>query len=60
MEEFDRDDLDNLVDGRMDEEVNEYLEQQDDDNPSEEIAEEKVVPVKVRVKKPQPKLDPER
>lgn len=69
MEEFDVNDLDDLVenvagyydddDGGRDERE-ERFEQPVNGNELEENEQKRIVPVKIRVKKPQPKLDPER
>lgn len=58
--DIDVNDLDDLFEHRMHEDDNEDLARQDDLNEQEQNIEEKVVPVKIRVKKPQPKLDPAR
>lgn len=58
--DIDLNDLDDLFEHRMHEDDNEDLSQQDNTNGQEENTDEKVVPVKIRVKNPQPKLDPAR
>lgn len=58
--DIDVNDLDDLFEHRMLDDVNEDLAQQDNPNEQGQNAEEKVVPVKIRVKNPQPKLDPAR
>lgn len=58
MEEFYDDDLDNLVERQLDEDINENPEQEVENQ--EENDKKRIVPVKIRVKKPQPKLNPER
>lgn len=63
MDDYDDNDLDNLVERHVGDEVSEFLEQQMQqlvDENQGEIEEKRIVPVKVRVKRPQPKLDPER
>lgn len=61
----DDNDLDNLVEnrGHDEEDADDERQRQNDEREGlgdGEAAEEKVVPVKIRVKKPQPKLDPAR
>ncbi|XP_025413747.1 TIMELESS-interacting protein [Sipha flava] len=58
MEEFYGDDLDNMVERHLDEDNDENPEQEEENK--EENDEKRIVPVKIRVKKPQPKLNPER
>lgn len=60
MEEFDGNDLDNLIERHLDEDINLNPEQDEDNRVPGENEEKKIVPVKIRVKKPQPKLNPER
>lgn len=61
MEDFDDNDLDNLVDRHdIDVDVNEYLEQQDPSKEGDGEEEKRVVPIKIRVKRPQSKLNVER
>lgn len=55
----DFDDLDHLVDRYSDEDVNERAEQQELDE-KEETSEKRIVPVKLTVRRPQPKLNAER
>ncbi|XP_025200809.1 TIMELESS-interacting protein [Melanaphis sacchari] len=59
MDDFDENDFDNLVEGRIDEDVDKYLEPQDGDE-QEENEEKRIVPVKIRVRNPQPKLNADR
>jgi len=60
MDVFDDNDFDNLVEDHLDEDVNKYLEPKDREEQNEENVEKKIVPVKIRVRNPQPKLNPER
>lgn len=60
MDDFDDNDFDNLVEGRLDEDVDKYLEPQDRDDEQEQNEEKRIVPVKIRVRNPQPKLNAER
>lgn len=60
MDVFDDNDFDNLVEDRLDEDVNKYLEPEDREEQNDENVEKKIVPVKIRVRNPQPKLNPER
>ncbi|KAE9545157.1 hypothetical protein AGLY_000700 [Aphis glycines] len=61
MDDFDDNDFDNLVEGRLDEDVDDkYLEPQDRDDEQEQNEEKRIVPVKIRVRNPQPKLNAER
>jgi len=60
MDDFDDNDFDNLVEGRLDEDVDKYLEPQDHDDEQEQNEEKRIVPVKIRVRNPQPKLNAER
>jgi len=60
MDDFDVNDFDNLVEGRLDEDVDKYLEPQDRDDEQEQNEEKRIVPVKIRVRNPQPKLNAER
>lgn len=63
MDDSDENDLDNLVDRHVDDGGRgEYPEelQQDHDEPGEKEEEKRIVPVKVRTKNPQPKLNSER
>lgn len=61
MDDFDDNDLDNLVDRHnIDDDVNEYMEQQEPTNDGENGEEKRIVPIKIRVKRPQSKLNPER
>jgi len=58
MDIFDDSEFENLVeDHHLDEDANKYLEPQDNDEQNEE---KRIVPVKIRVRNPQPKLNPER
>ncbi|NP_001155740.1 TIMELESS-interacting protein [Acyrthosiphon pisum] len=58
MDIFEDNEFENLVeDHHLDEDVNKYLEPQDNDDQNEE---KRIVPVKIRVRNPQPKLNPER
>jgi len=60
MDVFEDNDFDNLVEDNLDEDVNKYLEPQDNDEQNEQNEQKKIVPVKIRVRNPQPKLNPER
>jgi len=65
MDDFDDNDFDYLVEGRLDEDVDKYLEPQERDEPQdrdqqEQNEEKRMVPVKIRVRNPQPKLNAER
>lgn len=63
MDDYDDNDLDNLVERHVGDEVSEFLELQQQqlvDAEQGDAEEKRIVPVKVRVKRPQPKLDPER
>lgn len=59
MEDFDENDLDNLVDHHVDdnEPVEDQLEQGDQEQKDDE---KRIVPVKIRVKRPQAKLNAQR
>lgn len=59
MDDYDDNDFDNLVDRHIDDDMNEHPEQLEN-NENENDDDKRIVPVKIRVKKPQPKLDPER
>lgn len=61
MDDFDDidNDLDHLVDRHSDEDVNERAEQQELDE-KEDTSEKRIVPVKLSVRKPRPKLNAER
>lgn len=59
MDDYGDNDFDNLVDHHIDDDVDEYPDHSE--NIEQDVQDEKrIVPVKIRVKKPQPKLDPER
>lgn len=59
MEDFDDNDLDNIVDHHLD--GNEHFEEQLEQGDQEQKDDEKrIVPVKIRVKKPQAKLNAQR
>lgn len=60
MDDFDDNDFDNLVEGHLDEDVDKYLEPQDRDDEQEQNEEKRIIPVKIRVRNPQPKLNAER
>lgn len=61
MEDYDEinNDLDNLVDRYSDEDVNENTEEREL-NKKEDASVKRIVPVKLSVRKPQPKLNAER
>lgn len=62
MDDFDNDDFDRMVDNHLDENDYEHREQENASNNNEpDVKDEKrIVPVKIRVKRPQPKLNAER
>lgn len=60
MDGFDDNDFDNLVENHLDDDVNKFLEHQEPVDGDEQNEEKRIVPVKVRVRNPQPKLNPER
>jgi len=59
MDDYDDNDFDNLVDHHIDNDVNEHPHHPENIE-QDEKDEKRILPVKIRVKKPQPKLNPER